>query len=145
MKKSLLPVFDDSGTEVSRDVYWGQKELGVALGTTAPYVGKLLRIVGLLRYETKEPTAEALRTGAATYVTVDTADGPHRYPRWRKDRVLDVLGQALHDNPKPVTQIGEGNRSRRVPLDPPQPLDARCEALERRVEALERRLMRGSR
>lgn len=145
MEKSLSPVFDDSGTEVSRDVYWGQKEFGVALGTTAPYVGELLRIVGLLRYESKEPTAEALRTGAAIYVTVDTADGPHRYPRWRKDQILDVLGQALQDNPKPLTRSEKGNPGRKVTFDPPQSMDARVEALERRVESLERRLMLQSR
>lgn len=145
MERPLSPIFDAEGTEVSRDDYWGQKELGAALGTTPKYVGDLLRLIGLLRPESKEATAEALSTGAALYVTVDTADGPHTYPRWRKDLVLDVLRRALQDYPKPPTRSQQITQSRSVAGDSGQSLDARIEALERRVEYLERQLRRESR
>lgn len=142
MDKPLSPVFDDNGTEVSRDEFWGQKELGAELGTTPAYVGELLRSVGLLDPEHKEKvaTAEALGAGAAIYVTVDTADGPHRYPRWRKDLVLDVLRQALRENPKPPTRSQAAAPVRRVAADLPQSLEERVETLERRLLSLERRL-----
>lgn len=142
MEKPLSPVFDDQGTEVSRDAYWGQKEFAAALGTTAVYVGDLLRSVGLLQREVKEPTPEALRRGDAIFTMQDTADGPQRYHRWKKDQVLDVLRQAIAENPKPSNTVRENIRG----LRPGRPtLDSRIEALERRVAALEGGLMNGGR
>ncbi|MFK0009143.1 hypothetical protein ACIQTZ_19065 [Paenarthrobacter sp. NPDC090520] len=148
MEKPLSPIFDDAGTEVSRDAYWGQKELGAAIGTTPAYAGTLLRLVGLLESETKEPTGEALRTGAAKHVTVATADGPHRYPRWRKDLVLGVLSQALQDNPKPLTRSelekrrhGASYYSRPQSPEGPQSPEEKIVELERRIELLEKRLV----
>ncbi|GAB3534337.1 hypothetical protein GCM10027403_10000 [Arthrobacter tecti] len=143
MEKALAPIFDDDGTEISRDVYWGQKELGTALGTTPVYVGRLLRLVGLLRHEPKEPTAEALESGAAIYVTVDTADGPHRYPRWKKEVVLKVLSQALEEHPKPASGANQA-RGSGLAQDLSQTMESRVNELERRVESLERQLMRAS-
>lgn len=146
MEKPLSPIFDDYGMEVSRDAFWGQKELGAELRTTAQYVGTLLRLVGLLQDGSKDPSGEALRTGAAIYVTVATADGPHRYPRWRKELVLGVLSRALRDHPKPLTATDKGNQRNAGSFHPqPQSFDERLSDLERRVERLERQANQGFR
>ena len=142
MEKPLSPIFDDDGTEVSRELFWGQKELGSELGTTSAYVGDLMRLVGLLTPESKEPTVEALRLGAAMYVSVETADGAHRYPRWRPDLVVDVLRRALQEHAKPLTRTEQTSHEARVPRTPRLSLEVRVEALERRIESLERQLSR---
>lgn len=88
MERELPPVFDDIGREVDRDKYWGQKQLGEAIGATAVQVGVLLRELGFLEPDTKEPSAAALQDGAGIMVTLrETAGGPQRYPRWNKDLV----------------------------------------------------------
>lgn len=145
MEKPLSPIFDDDGTEVSRELFWGQKELGSKIGTTSVYVGDLMRLVGLLLPDSKEPTVGALRTGAALYVTVETADGFHRYPRWRPDLVLDVLRRALQEYPKPPSRTEQASHDAKSPRTSGLSLEERVEALERRIESLERQLRRAPR
>lgn len=140
MDKPPSPIFDDAGTEVSRELYWGQTELGAELGTTPPYVAELLRMAGLLQREVKAPTAEALEAGAAIYVTVASKTGTYRYLRWRKDMVFEVLRHTLEENPQPETRSKEGKRDRSRRLAPPPSVDDRVESLERRVEELEYQL-----
>ncbi len=136
MNLGLAPIFDDEGTEVGRELYLGQKEIAAEIGTTAVYVGDLLRRVGLLRVGSKEPTPEALKSGAALYVTVDTADGLHRYPRWRKDLILRRMEQALQEFPKPSG--GAKSAGHAGTADKSGSLEARFQDLEKRVESLER-------
>lgn len=95
-EKQLPSIFDDDGTPVSRADYWGQKELGAELGTTAPRIGDLLRAAGLLLPgPDKAPSPDALHEGLALWVTVMTADGPRRYARWHRARTLGILEPAV--------------------------------------------------
>ncbi|GAA1879262.1 hypothetical protein GCM10009715_27360 [Paeniglutamicibacter psychrophenolicus] len=140
MEKPLQPLYDDEHCEVNREIFWGQKELGQALGITAVHVGDLLRSVGLLMPEGKDATPEALDSQAAIYATVKTADGFHRYPRWNKDLVLEPLARALRDMPKPLPRNRPQAKQPRSVTDSSQSLVERVALLERRLETLERAL-----
>ncbi len=138
MEKPLQPLYDDDHCEVSREVFWGQKELGQDLGITAVHVGDLLRSVGLLMPEAKDATPEALDSKAAVYVTVKTAEGFHRYPRWNKDLVLGPLAQALRGMPKPLPRNRPQAKQPKNVTNSGQSLVERVTMLERRLETLER-------
>jgi hypothetical protein len=87
---------DDSGTPMSRQEYWGQRELGAELGIPSKQVGDLLRETGLLLPgKDKVPSEHSLREGLARWATVQTANGPVRYARWHGVRTLQILVAAV--------------------------------------------------
>lgn len=138
MDKPLQQLYDDEQHEVNREIFWGQKELGQTLGITAVHVGDLLRSVGLLMPEARDATPEALDSEAAKYVTVKTADGFHRYPRWNKDLVLEPLSQALEGMPKPLPRNKPQAKGPKRAATSTQSLVERIALLESRLETLER-------
>ncbi|WP_409017280.1 hypothetical protein [Arthrobacter sp. MP_2.3] len=144
MERQLQPIFDDNWTEVSRDVYWGQRELAEVLGTTPMYVGDLLRLIGLLQPQSKEPSVDALSSGAAIFVTLETAQGLQRNVKWHKDLVRDDLVRAIQQHPKPLTRTEQARRDQPTGQKPPRTLPGRVEALEERVRVLEQLLAQKS-
>ncbi|MCU1529928.1 MAG: hypothetical protein JWP75_3691 [Frondihabitans sp.] len=106
---------------------------------------RLYLFAGFLRTDTKEPTPEALLSGAAIYARINTVDGVQRYPRWKKDRVLDILRRQLQSHPKPPTKTEMRAADQRVAFESSQTVDVRLATLEHRVEELERFLRRGQR
>jgi hypothetical protein len=148
MEQQLPPVYDDEGREVDRAIWRGQKQLGQEIGATGIRVGELLCQLNLLQLMPKEPTPHALATGAGIMVTIrETADGPHRYPLWNRDLVIENLRDAFASGapasskrlPAPARH-GYRTRANAVAFTDDATLESRVEDLERRLADLERRL-----
>jgi hypothetical protein len=78
----LPPAYDDAGSEVIRDVLFGQRELATTIGTTSVHVKTLPRHLGLVEADSKDATGGALSSGAGLYISVHMVDkGPVRYAR----------------------------------------------------------------
>lgn len=102
MTSSLEPLTDpDTGEVVSREQYWGQKQLAAHLGCSAIEVGRPLLRAGLLeeRDGARVPTERARVEGCARSVRQQIRGKRIDTHRWDPAQTVPVLQAASQDAP----------------------------------------------